>query len=158
MRLIDSDGKQVGVVPLEEAKELARERNLDIVEVNANSRPIVCRIMNWGKYRYEESKKARATRKKDAAQVIKQVKYRPNIDDHDFATKTQRARSFLEKGHKVKATIMFRSREMRRKENGVELLDRIAEDLSDVAVVESRPGVIIHRDLTMILAPKAAPS
>jgi translation initiation factor IF-3 len=155
VRLIDPEGKQLGVLTLDEARELARERDLDLVEVNPNTRPIVCRIMNWGKYRYEESKKARATRKKDAAQVIKQVKYRPNIDDHDFATKTSRARGFLEKGHKVKATIMFRSREMRRKENGVELLDRIAEDLSDVAVVESRPGVIIHRDLTMILAPRA---
>jgi len=156
VRLIDPEGKQLGVLTLDEAREMARERDLDIVEVNPNTRPIVCRIMNWGKYRYEESRKARATRRKDAAQVIKQVKYRPNIGDHDFATKTNRARSFLEKGHKVKATIMFRSREMRRKENGVLLLDRIAEDLGDVAVVESRPGIIIHRDLTMILAPKAS--
>jgi len=135
---------------------MARERQLDLVEVNASTRPIVCRIMNWGKYRYEESKKTRASRRKEPANVIKQVKYRPNIDDHDFGVKTSRARRFLEKGHKVKATVMFRSREMRRKENGVELLDRVAEALEDVAVVESRPTQVIHRDLTMILAPKTA--
>ncbi len=154
VRLVDEEGEQVGVVPVEEALRLAREKGLDLVEVAANSRPIVCKIMDYGRFRYEQEKKAREAKKQQHTVDVKEVKYRPNINIHDFETKTNRARKFLEQGKHVKVTIMFRMREMRRPENGFELLKRIAEDLADVAQVDRIPTQLEGRDLTMVMRPQ----
>ncbi len=154
VRLIDDDGSQVGVVPVEEALQRAREKGLDLVEVAATSRPIVCKIMDYGRFRYEQEKKAREAKKQQHQVDLKEVKYRPNINIHDFETKTNRARKFLEQGKHVKVTIMFRMREMRRPENGYELLRRVREDLQDVAKMEREPSKELEgRDLTMVLRP-----
>jgi translation initiation factor IF-3 len=153
VRLVDDEGNQVGVVPVEEALALAKEKGLDLVEVAANSRPIVCKIMDYGRFRYEQEKKAREAKKQQHQVDVKEVKYRPNINIHDFDTKTRRARKFLEQGKHVKVTIMFRMREMRRPENGFELLKRVAEDLEDVASVDRMPTRLEGRDLTMVMRP-----
>ncbi len=153
MRLVDDEGNQVGVLPVEEALAMAREKGLDLVEVAANSRPIVCKIMDYGRFRYEQEKKAREARKQQHQVDVKEVKYRPNINIHDFDTKTRRARKFLKQGKHVKVTIMFRMREMRRPENGFELLKRVAADLEDVAHVDRMPTRLEGRDLTMVLRP-----
>lgn len=154
VRLIGADGEQVGVVPVDEALRMAREQGLDLVEVAANSRPIVCKIMDYGRFRFEQEKKAREAKKQQHQVDIKEVKYRPNINIHDFETKTNRARKFLEQGKHVKVTIMFRMREMRRPENGFELLKRVAESLEDIAKLEKMPDRLEGRDLTMVLRPQ----
>jgi translation initiation factor IF-3 len=153
VRLIDPDGNQLGIVPLEQAQAEAAKHSLDLVEISPDSRPIVCKIMDWGKYRYDEAKKAREARKHQITIDVKEVKYRPAIDDHDFQTKTNRARDFLIEGKKVKVTVMFRGRDMRRPENGFRILDRVAESLKEVGQVTDRPGKIIGRDLAMTLSP-----
>jgi translation initiation factor IF-3 len=153
VRLIDDEGQQVGVVPVDEALRMAKAKGLDLVEVAANSRPIVCKIMDYGRFRYEQEKKAREAKKQQHQVDVKEVKYRPNINQHDFDTKTNRARKFLGQGKHVKVTIMFRMREMRRPENGFELLRRIAEDLADIAKVDNMPTKLESRDLTMVLRP-----
>ena len=153
VRLIGADGEQIGVVPVEEALRMAKDEGLDLVEVAATSRPIVCKIMDYGRFRYEQEKKAREDKKQQHQVDVKEVKYRPNINIHDFNTKTKRARKFLEQGKHVKVTIMFRMREMRRPENGFELLRRVAEDLQDVAKLERMPDRLEGRDLTMVMRP-----
>ena len=153
VRLVDDEGNQVGVVPVEEALALAREKGLDLVEVASTSRPIVCKIMDYGRFRYEQEKKAREAKKQQHSVEVKEVKYRPNINIHDFDTKTRRARKFLDQGKHVKVTIMFRMREMRRPENGFDLLRRVAEDLADVAKVDRMPDRLEGRDLTMVIRP-----
>ena len=153
VRLVDDEGNQVGVVPVEEALALAREKGLDLVEVAATSRPIVCKIMDYGRFRYEQEKKAREAKKQQHSVEVKEVKYRPNINIHDFDTKTRRARKFIDQGKHVKVTIMFRMREMRRPENGFDLLRRVAEDLGDVAKVDRMPDRLEGRDLTMVMRP-----
>ena len=154
VRLIGADGEQVGVVPLEEARRAAEEAGLDLVEVASEARPIVVRIMDWGKHRFEAAKKAREARKKETRIAVKQVKLRPNIDNHDLETKLGHARRFLADGDKVKVTIMFRGRDLRRPENGRKLLDKVIEMLTDAALVESAPGGIINRDMSMVLGPR----
>jgi translation initiation factor IF-3 len=154
VRLIGADGEQVGIVPIEEARQLAAEEGLDLVEVAPDARPIVVRVMDWGKHRFEANKKAREARKKESRIAIKQVKLRPNINDHDLNTKLNHARRFLAAGDKVKVTIMFRGRDLRRPENGRKLLQRVIEIMDEVALVESAPGAIINRDMSMVLAPK----
>lgn len=153
MLLIDDDGTQVGVIPVEEARQRAEDKGLDLVEVGPNADPPVCRILDWGKLRYEKEKKARESRKKTHTIDIKEVKYRPSIDEHDFDIKTKRARRFLEKGKKVKCTVFFRFRQLRRPEIGEQVLDRVAEELSDIAEVESR-NPMEGRRLIMLLNPK----
>ncbi len=125
-----------------------------MVEVSSASRPIVVRIMDYGKHRFEANKKARDARKKESRITVKQVKLRPNIDIHDLNTKLNHARRFLAEGDKVKVVIMFRGRDLRRPENGRKLLNRVIELLQDEAAVESSPGAIVNRDMSMILAPK----
>jgi len=110
--------------------------------------------MDWGKHRFETAKKAREARKKETRITIKQVKLRPNIDDHDLKTKLGHARRFLDGGDKVKVTIMFRGRDMRRPENGRKVLKRVVEILDDIGIVESSPGAIVNRDLSMVMAPR----
>ena len=133
---------------------MATDAGLDLVEVAADARPIVVRVMDWGKHRFEANKKAREARKKESRIAIKQVKLRPNIDVHDLQTKLNHARRFLTAGDKVKVTIMFRGRDMRRPENGRKLLSRVIEIMTDLAIVESAPGGIVNRDMSMVLAPR----
>jgi len=153
VRLIGADGEQVGIVPLDEARKAAGEAGLDLVEVAAEARPIVVRIMDWGKHRFEANKKAREARKKETRIMVKQVKLRPNINVHDLETKLNHALRFLSAGDKVKVTIMFRGRDMRRPENGRKLLSRVIEMLREVSIVEASPGGIVNRDMTMVLGP-----
>ena len=154
VRLIGAQGEQVGVVPIEEARRIAEEAGLDLVEVAAEARPIVVRIMDYGKHRFETAKKARDARKKETRIVVKQLKLRPAIDEHDLETKLSHAKRFLAEGDKVRVTIMFRGRDLRRPENGRKVLDKVIEILNDLATVESAPGEIINRDMSMTLAPR----
>jgi translation initiation factor IF-3 len=154
VRLIGADGEQVGIVPIEEARRMAEESGLDLVEVAPEARPIVVRVMDWGKHRFETNKKAREARKKEVRIEVKQIKLRPNIDDHDLDTKLNHARRFLKEGDKVKVTIMFRGRDLRRPENGRKLLERVINTMQDVSIVEAAPGAIINRDMSMILGPR----
>ena len=154
VRLIGADGEQVGIVTLDEARAKAVAAGLDLVEVASNSRPIVVRVMDYGKHRFEANKKARDARKKESRITVKQVKLRPNIDIHDLHTKLNHARRFLSEGDKVKVVIMFRGRDMRRPENGRKLLSKVIEILGELAIVEAAPGAIVNRDMSMILAPK----
>ena len=139
---------------MDEARKLASEGGLDLVEVAPDSRPVVVRVMDWGKHRFEANKKAREARKKEARTTLKQVKLRPNINIHDLGTKLNHARRFLGGGDKVKVTIMFRGRDLRRPENGRKLLDKVIEMLGQDAIVETRPGSIVNRDMNMVLAPR----
>ncbi|MEM7244180.1 MAG: translation initiation factor IF-3 [Acidobacteriota bacterium] len=151
VRLVGPDGNQLGVVPVEEARAKAEELGLDLVEVNPNIRPVVCKIMDYGRFKYDRQKSAKKA--KSAASELKQIKYRPNIDDHDFETKTAKLRRFLEQGNKVRVTLMFRRRDMRRPENGIKVMERVAEALSDVGKAEEIPRTVISRDLTMTIFP-----
>ena len=143
----------MGIMPVEQALAAAEERGLDLVEVAPNSRPPVCRIMDYGKFKYEEARKARQARKKQHQVQVKEVKFRPGIEAHDFEFKVRHARRFLEEGDKVKATMMFRGRQMAHPEIGREVLARVAEAVDDVGKVESAP-VMEGRNMTMILAPR----
>ncbi len=153
VRLIDSDGGQLGVVPLEEALAKASERSLDLVEVGAGADPPVCRILDWGKVKFDREKKSRESRRRSTIIDIKEVKYRPTIDKNDFDIKTRRARRFLEKGKKVKVTIFFRYRQLRRPQLGEEILDALVKEVEDIAIVESRTRLESRR-MTMVLAPR----
>ena len=152
MRVISPDGEQLGIIPIEQALSVAEEQGLDLVEVAPLARPPVCRIMDYGKFKYEEQRKAREARKKQHHVQIKEVKMRPGIEDHDFDFKTRHARRFLEEGNKVKLTMMFRGRQMAHPEIGRQVLDRVSEMLSDVAKVEASP-TMEARAMTMVLAP-----
>ncbi len=150
---MDANGEQLGIVPISEALRIAQERGLDLVEVAPNARPVVCRLMDYGKFKYEQSKRERLARKRQKTVNIKELKMRPRIEDHDFEVKVRNAHRFLTDGDKVKATIMFRGREIVHADLGKKLLIRLAERLSDVAVVERQPKVE-GRNMVMILAPK----
>lgn len=154
MRVIDAEGEQVGVMPVNEALDLAQRNDLDLVEVAPNSRPPVCRIMDYGRFVFERDKKAKQARRHQQKTDTKQVKIRPNIGDHDLENKLGMAEGFLRDGYQVKLTVMFRKREMRRPENGYQLLSRATERLSDVARVETPPPPELPgRDLTMVFRP-----
>ncbi|OGU09959.1 MAG: translation initiation factor IF-3 [Gemmatimonadetes bacterium RBG_16_66_8] len=153
VRLIGADGSQLGVVAVDEALRAAAERGLDLVEVAPLARPPVVKIMDYGRFRFEQAKAARAARKKQHVIHIKEVKYRPGIDDHDFDFKTRHAREFLTEGNKVKVTMMFRGRQVLRPELGQDVLNRVWESLKDVAKVEAEPR-LDGRNMTMVLAPK----
>ncbi len=151
--MVDEDGEQLGIVPPKEALRIAMEKGLDLVEVAPNAKPPVCRIMDYGKYKYEQSKKEREARKNQRIINIKEVKLRPNIEDNDFMTKARNAIKFLENGDKVKVTIMFRGREITHSELGKELCLRLADLVKDIAKIEKEPKVE-GRNMTMVLAPK----
>ena len=153
VRVVDENGEQLGILGLDEAKAAAEDRGLDLVEVAPMARPPVCRIMDYGKFKYEEARKAREARKKQHTTHVKEVKFRPGIEEHDFAFKVRHARRFLEEGDKVKATMMFRGRQMAHPELGREVLDRVAEAVEDVGKVESVPSME-GRFMIMILAPR----
>ncbi len=152
MRLVGPSGEQVGIVPLAKALELAQEYDLDLVEVAASARPPVCKLMDYGKFKYESAMKAREARKNQAHTVIKEMKLRPKIDPHDYDTKKGHVVRFLKQGDKVKITIMFRGREQSRPELGYRLLQRLAEDVQDLGFVESNPKQD-GRNMIMVLGP-----
>lgn len=153
LRVIAEDGSQLGVMPVDEALAIAEQRGLDLVEVAPTARPVVVKIMDYGKYKFEQAKAARAAKKKQHVIHLKEVKFRPGIDDHDFAFKTRNARNFLKGGNKVKATMMFRGRQVTHAELGRAVLDRVADELKDVAKVEQEPK-LEGRNMTMVLGPK----
>ncbi len=152
MRLID-ENTQVGIVPLEEAFKIAEEKGLDVVEVSPNSKPPVCKIMDYGKYIYEQSKKEKINKKKQHTIVVKEIRMRPKTDTHDLEFKVKHAREFLEQKNKVKFTVQFRGRELAYKEFGRQLLERVQEMLEDVAKIEN-PIKFEGRNMTMILVKK----
>lgn len=154
VRVITPDGEQAGIIPIERAMEMAEELGLDLVEVAPMARPPVCRIMDYGKYKYEEQRQAREARKRQHHVQIKEVKMRPGIEDHDFEFKTRHARRFLEEGNKVKLTMMFRGRQMAHPEFGRQVLDRVSTMLQDVSKVEQHPQ-LEGRSMVMVLAPTA---
>ncbi|MDI2126673.1 translation initiation factor IF-3 [Yinghuangia seranimata] len=152
VRLVGPSGEQVGIVPLAKALELAQEYDLDLVEVAANARPPVCKLMDYGKFKYESAMKAREARKNQAHTVIKEMKLRPKIDPHDYETKKGHVERFLKQGDKVKITIMFRGREQSRPELGYRLLTRLSEDVKELGFVESSPKQD-GRNMIMVLGP-----
>jgi len=153
VRVITATGEQLGVLPIEEALAAAAERGLDLVEVAPTARPPVVKIMDYGKYKFEEAKAARAAKKKQHIIQIKEVKYRPGIDDHDFEFKTRHAREFLQDGNKVKVTMMFRGRQMSHLEFGKAVLDRVAAALADLGKIEVEPK-LEGRNMTMVIGPR----
>ena len=153
MRLIDQDGEQAGIVTLAQALSMAEEAELDLVEISPNAKPPVCRIMDYGKFKYEQQKRDKEAKKKQKIVTIKEVKLRPNIEDHDFDVKKKNALRFLEDGDKVKVTIMFRGRELSHPELGRVLLVRMAKELADIANVEREPK-LEGKNMIMILNPK----
>jgi translation initiation factor IF-3 len=151
--VIDDEGKQIGILQPFEALKMAREKNLDLVEVSPTAQPPVCRIMDFGKYLYEQDKKERAAKKHQKVITVKEVKFRINVDEHDYEFKKNHVLRFLEDGDKVKATIFFRGREMTHTNLGRQILDRLIKDIADKGIVEFRPrmeGNTLHA----ILAPK----
>ncbi|MFC2356619.1 MAG: translation initiation factor IF-3 [Corynebacterium matruchotii] len=152
VRLVGPNGEQVGIVHIEDARKLAYDADLDLVEVAPNAKPPVCKIMDYGKFKYEQAQKAREARKNQQQTVVKEQKFRPKIDDHDYETKKSNVIRFLEKGSKVKVTIMFRGREQSRPELGTRLLDRLAEDVANYGIVESKPKQD-GRNMTMVFGP-----
>jgi translation initiation factor IF-3 len=152
VRLIDDDGAQIGVKSRDEALEYAWAKNLDLVEVAPDANPPVCRVMDYGKYRYDQEQKQKLARKHQSTITIKEIKLRPKIDPHDYATKKGHVVRFLRQRDKVKVTIMFRGREMSHPERGRMLLERLAEDVSELGVIESAP-IQDGRNMVMLLAP-----
>ncbi|HUS22547.1 MAG TPA: translation initiation factor IF-3 [Aeromicrobium sp.] len=152
VRLVGPAGEQVGIVRIEDALRLAAEADLDLVEVAPTARPPVCRLMDYGKFKYEAAQKARESRRNQTNTVIKEMKLRPKIDPHDYDTKKGHVVRFLKAGDKVKITIMFRGREQHRPELGYRLLQKLAEDVQDLGVVEAHPRQD-GRNMTMVLGP-----
>lgn len=152
MRLIGADGTQLGIVPTEVALARAQEEGLDLVEISPAARPPVCKIMDYGKYKYEAKKKAAEARKRQVVVQLKEVKLRPKTDEHDYEFKVRNVRRFLEEGNKARITIMFRGREIAHKEIGQKLLQDVAEDVKDLGVIEQAPR-LEGRQMFMILAP-----
>jgi len=153
IRVIDDEGNQIGILPPFEALKMAREKKLDLVEISPTANPPVCRIMDYGKFLYQQEKKEREAKKHQKQIVVKEVKFRINVDDHDYETKKNHVLRFLDEGDKVKATIFFRGREMTRTNLGRQILERLIKDVEDKSIVEFRPrqeGNTLHA----ILAPK----
>jgi len=153
VRLISVDNEQLGIVAVKDALRMAQEKELDLVEIAPNAKPPVCRIMDFGKFKYEQSKRDKEARKKQKIISVKEVKIRPNIEDHDLEVKTKNAVKFLSEGDKVKVTLMFRGRELAHAELGKQLLSKVADITKDIATIERLPKVEI-RNMIMILAPK----
>ena len=156
VRLVGSGGEQIGIVSIAEALRRAEDEDLDLVEVAPTARPPVCKIMDYGKFKYESAQKEREARRNQTLTVIKEMKLRPKIDPHDYETKKGHVVRFLKAGDKVKITIMFRGREQSRPELGYRLLERLAQDVDDLGVVESSPKQD-GRNMTMVIAPHKAP-
>ncbi|MEQ8319448.1 MAG: translation initiation factor IF-3 [Rhodospirillales bacterium] len=153
VRLVDADGEMVGVIGLQEAIDMAVEVGLDLVEVSPNADPPVCKILDYGKYKYEAQKKANEARKKQKIIEVKEIKMRPGIDDHDYEVKMKAVRRFLDDGDKVKMTIRFRGREMAHQDLGLKVLERVREEVDEIAKVEQHPRPE-GRLMTMVIAPR----
>lgn len=156
MRLVGAAGEQIGIVAIGDALRMAEESDLDLVEVAATARPPVCKLMDYGKFKYETAQKAREARRNQTLTIIKEMKLRPKIDPHDYETKKGHVVRFLKAGDKVKITIMFRGREQSRPELGYRLLERLANDVADLGVVEIVPRQD-GRNMTMVMAPHKTP-
>ena len=154
VRLIGENGEQLGIMSARDAFKLAQEAELDLVKIAPTAKPPVCKIIDYGKYRYELARKEKEARKKQKVIDVKEVRLSPNIDTNDLNTKVGAARKFLEKGDKVKVTLRFRGREMAHQQIGMEVLNRVKDDLQELAVVESFPTKIEGRQMIMVLAPK----
>jgi len=155
VRLVGPEGEQIGIVPIDKALQLAQDTDLDLVEVAAAARPPVCKLMDYGKFKYESAQKAREARRNQSLTVIKEMKLRPKIDPHDYETKKGHVVRFLKAGDKVKVTIMFRGREQSRPELGYRLLQRLADDITELGFVESSPKQD-GRNMIMVVAPHRA--
>ena len=153
LRVVDEEGEQLGVLDRNEALDIARDRGLDLVEVAPNAHPPVCRIMDYGKFKYEESKKAKRAKQKQHQQKVKTVKFRPKTEEHDYNFKKQHIIDFLEGGDKVKVVVMFRGREMAYVQLGQRIVERLLEDLKDVAMLDDDPK-LEGRNLNLMLSPK----
>jgi translation initiation factor IF-3 len=153
LRVIAPDGEQLGIMSVDEALAAAEARGLDLVEVAPMARPPVCRIMDFGKFKFEQAKAERAAKKKQRSIELKEIKFRPGIDDHDFDFKCRHAKEFLAEGNKVKVTMMFRGRQMAHPEIGRQVLDRVAEVLADVGKVE-QDAKLEGKNMTMLMTPK----
>ena len=153
LRVVDEEGEQLGILDPNEALDIARERGLDLVEVAPNARPPVCRIMDYGKFKYEESKKAKRAKQKQHQQRVKTVKFRPKTEEHDYAFKKKHIVEFLEEGSKVKVVVMFRGREMAYVQLGQRIIERLLEDLQDVAMLDDDPK-LEGRNLTLMVSPR----
>lgn len=152
MRLIGPDGNMLGVVPTREAMKAAQQVGLDLVEISPNANPPVCRIMDFGKHKYDLDKKKKEAKKKQSVVKVKEVKYHANVEEHDYQTKLRHMRDFLEEGNRVKCTLWFRGRENSHHEIGFELYERIKVDIADVAFCEQEPK-LAGRNLSMLLSP-----
>ncbi|MDM7993673.1 MAG: translation initiation factor IF-3 [Candidatus Fermentibacter sp.] len=152
VRLIDAEGRHSGIVELVQALDMAAQASLDLVEISPGAEPPVCRIMDYGKFRYQLNRKERDARKKQQSGGLKEIKLRPNTDQHDYDFKVKHAREFLDDHHKVKVTVMFRGRQLVYKDQGFELLQKFATDLADVASVEREP-LLEGKQVTLLLAP-----
>jgi translation initiation factor IF-3 len=152
VRLIDEDGNQVGIVSTRQAMELSGERGLDLVEISPNSKPPVCKIMDFGKYKYQLEISEKLKKKKQSHIVVKEIKLRPKIDKNDLNTKKRQMEKFLKQGNKVKITVMFRGREIVHKQIAMDILDGLLEDLREIAVVELRPKLDGY-NMIMVIAP-----
>ncbi|GAB5388349.1 MAG: translation initiation factor IF-3 [Alphaproteobacteria bacterium] len=153
VRLVDADGEMVGVVSIRDAVDTAVKAGLDLVEVSPNADPPVCKVLDYGKYKYEQQKKANEARKKQKTVEVKELKMRPGIDDHDYMTKMKKAYKFLEDGNKIKFTIRFRGRELAHKDKGMDVLKRISAELEEQAKIELRPKME-GRQMIMIVGPR----
>ena len=153
VRLIDETGKAIGIVDIDKALDLANQASLDLVEIASNSNPVVCKILNYGKYRYDKEKQKKINKKKQHIIHVKEIRFRPNVDDHDLIIKLKKAEKFLLNGDKLKVTIMFRGREFSKKESGYELLTKIKDVLTNIANVDQEPNLQGKR-LFLVLSPK----
>ncbi len=153
VRLVGSDGAQLGIKPIKEALRLAQEANLDLVNVAPQANPPVCRIMDYGKYRYEQSKREKEARKKQKVIQVKEIRFSPSIEEHDLQTKLRNVKKFLQSGDKVKLTIRFRGREITHQDLGRAILQRMAKEVEEISEIERKPK-LEGRNMIMILAPK----
>ena len=156
VRLIDSEGKQVGIVPLQQAQEMAREKDLDLVEISATATPPVCKIMDYGKFIFQQKKKQSEAKKKQKVIVVKEVQFRPRIDEHDFDFKKNNIVRFLQHGDKVKASVRFRGREMTHMELGRAVLDRLLAEIKEYGASENASPDVQGNRMTIVIAPNKA--
>lgn len=153
MRVIDENGNQLGIITIQEAKRTAENRGYDLIEISPNANPPVCKLLDYGKYRYEQMKKEKLQRKHQQQTQVKEIRLHPNTDDHDFEYKARHVRRFLEEGNKVKATVIFKGREITYQDQGKDILQRLLEKVEDITKVEQEPKME-GRSMIMMLAPE----